>query len=272
MKITIKALLLMLVLGRSVWAVEVVATVNGEDITTQDAEIFLANSKPGAHFKFLTKKEKKSVVEQLIDRKLYMEYAKREHIENSSAFKKAFARMREKLMVDYWMKEKVEKIVISDREAKEHYQKNLTNFYRPASVKVRHILLASNAEAVEIITLLKGKKGSELKEKFIALAKEKSTGPSAVNGGELDWFVQEQMLPEFSDVAFHLKKGKITKEPVHTQFGYHVIYLEDKKESGIVPFQEVKNKIVKALRVIQFKAKLVELSKKMKKTAKITVK
>jgi parvulin-like peptidyl-prolyl isomerase len=104
------------------------------------------------------------------------------------------------------------------------------------------------------------------------LAKEKSTGPSSVNGGELDWFIQEQMVPEFSNAAFFLNIGSFTKQPVYTQFGYHVIYLEDKKEKGIAPFKEVKQDIEKSLKVLQFKKELENISKKMRKTAKIIVK
>ena len=246
--------------------------MNGKEITKQDAENFVVTNIPGAHFTFLSDIEKRSIVEQMVDRKLFIEDAKRVHIEKNPEFQKALSKVRDNLMLDYWMKEKAEEIVISDEDAKAYYDKNLTKFMRPASVKVRHILLATNAEAVEVISLLKEKQGEALREKFIELAKEKSTGPSKKNGGELDWFIQEQMVPEFSDAAFHLKKGKITKKPVHTQFGYHVIYLEDKKEKGIAPFEEAKNEIVKSLKVLQFKTKLKKLSEKMKKTAKITVK
>jgi len=271
MKVIFKVSLVTLLLGTvNLTASKVVATVNGKTITQQDVNEFVIASIPGATFDHLNEVQKKSVIKQMIERKLFLENAKEVHIEKNPEFIEALKKVRENLMLDYWMKEKVEEIVISEKDAKAYYKKHSRKFNRAASVKVRHILLATKAEAVGIIRQLE--KSKNLKEKFIELAKEKSTGPSSVNGGELDWFVQEQMVPEFSDEAFRLKKGTITKEPVKTQFGYHVIYLEDKKKKGVIPFEKVKSDIVKALRVEQFKSKLDKLSKKLKKTADISVK
>lgn len=256
----------------TLWASEVVATVNGVDITQEDVNEFVVASIPGASFNVLNKTQKKAVVNQMVDRRLFLEDAQKIEIDKNPDFIIALQKLKENLMLDYWMKEKVEEIYISDEEAENYYQENkFTKFNKPASVKVRHILVSTEAEAIQIINELKQYK-SGLKEKFIELARTKSTGPSAVNGGELDWFIKEQMVPEFSEAAFRLQKGTITKQPVQTQFGYHVIYLEDKKEQGFIPFNQVKAKIVKSLRLVQFKTKLDKLSKKLRKTAKITVK
>jgi len=271
MKVIFKVSLVALLLNTmNLTASKVVATVNGENITQKDVNAFVIASIPGATFAHLNEVQKKSVIKQMIERKLFLENAKEVHIEKNPEFIAALHKLRENLMLDYWMKEKVEEIVISEKDAKAYYKKHSSKFNRAASVKVRHILLAKRAEAVTIIRELE--KSKELKKKFIDLAKEKSTGPSSVNGGELDWFIQEQMVPEFSAAAFLLKQGTITKEPVKTQFGYHVIYLEEKKKKGAVPFEKAKADIVKALRVEQFKSKLDKLSKKLKKTADISVK
>jgi len=271
MKVIFTVSLMALLLNTmSLEASRVVATVNGEKITQEDVNKFVIASMPGATFSHLNELQRKSVINQMIERKLFIEKAKEVHIEKNPEFIEALRKVRENLMLDYWMKEKVEEIVISEKDAKAYYEKNLAKFKRVASVKVRHILLGTKVEAIAIIQELS--KSKELKEKFIELAKSKSTGPSSVNGGELDWFVREQMVPEFSDAAFLLKKGEITEYPIKTQFGYHVIYLEDKKEKGTIPFEKVKKDIVKVLRVKQFKTKLKNLSKKLKKTADISVK
>jgi len=268
----VKSTLLIFTLSTiSLCASEIVAIVNGKEISKQDIKNFIITNMPGAHFNFLSEDEKESIVEQMIDRKLYAEEAKRLHIENNLEFQIALDKAKDKLLVDYWMKEKAEEIVISDKEAKVYYANHLNNFYKDASVKVRHILVGTKAEANEIIDELLINK-STLRKTFIRLAKEKSTGPSAVNGGELDWFIQEQMVPEFSSASFLLNIGDITKIPVYSQFGYHIIYLEDKKEKGIVPFEEMKQDIVKSLKVLQFKKELENMSKKMRKTAEIIVK
>jgi len=272
MKVILKTTLLMFSLSTvSLWASEIVAVVNGKEISQQDINNFIITNMPGSHFNFLSEDEKESILEQMIDRKLFAEEAKRLHIENNLEFQIALEKAKDKLLVDYWMKEKAEEIVISEKEVKKYYENNLDKFYKDASVKVRHILVKTKAEANEIIDELMMNKVA-LKETFIKLAKERSTGPSAVNGGELDWFIQEQMVPEFSAAAFSLTVGTITTEPIYTQFGYHVIYLEDKNEKGIAPFVEVKQDIVKSLKVLQFKKELENISKKMRKTAKIIVK
>jgi len=252
------------------WASEVLAIVNDQNITQQDVNEFVVKSIPGANYNVLSERQKKSVVNQMVERKLFLEDAKRVHIENDANYQQELKKLQENLMLDYWMKKKVEEIYISDELSKKYYHDNVQKFVKPASVKVRHILLSSEEEAIVLIAELE--LSEHLKKKFIELAKEESTGPSAVNGGELDWFVYEQMLPEFSDAAFALKKGSMTKKAVKTQFGYHIIYLEDKKEAGFVPYETVKEDIVKSLRLLRFKTKLAKLSKKLKKTAKIIVK
>jgi len=253
-----------------VTASEVLATVNGYEITQEDVNAFVVQSVPGATYENLNKIQKKTVINQMIERRLALEDAKKNHIEKSEAYQKALQKVEEKLMLDFWMKKQVEEINITKKESKQYYFEHRKKFLQPASVKVRHILLATEEEALIVISELMNSKN--LKKDFIKLAKSESTGPSAENGGELDWFVIDEMLPEFSEAAFRLQKGTITKRPVKTQFGYHVIYLEDKRERGVLPYKKVEEGIIKLLRLKKFKIKLENLRKKMKKTAKISVK
>ena len=251
-------------------ASETLATVNGSDITKEEVNEFVVRSIPGMTYDSLNKAQQQGVVNKMIERKLFLEDAQKIHIENNPEYQKALKKLKENLLLDFWMKIKVEEIEISDKKAKESYYENIKKITQPASVKVRHILVTTEEEAFAIIAKLK--KSKNLKRAFIKLAKSESTGPSSVNGGELDWFVYEQMVPEFSEAAFALQKGSITETPVQTQFGYHIIYLEDKKEKTIVPYEKVKPKIVQDLRIDRFKIKLENLRKKMKETAKIIVK
>lgn len=249
---------------------EVLATVNGANISKEDVNDFVVKSIPGATFSSLTDVQKKLVLNQMIDRRLFIENAKKIKVSNSIGYKKALKKLQENLLLDYWMKLKVEEIEISEYEAKKYYSDNIEKFSKPAAVKVRHILLASEDEAISLIAELE--LSPNLKEKFISLARTESIGPSAVKGGALDWFTYEQMVPEFSEAAFSLKVGSITKKAVKTQFGYHVIYLENKREEGFISYAEVKNDIVKSLRLTKFKVELENLSKKMKKNSIIIVK
>lgn len=242
-------------------ASEVIATVNNFNITQEEVDLFVRRQLPGSNFNLLTPKQQTAIIDKLIDSKLFLEDAKKIKIDKTYEFEKAMKKLKEKLMLDFWMEKRVEEIRISNMEAKTYYRDNKDKFYQPTSVKVRHILLSTQREARDIIRELKYYRNNQLREKFIELAKKRSTGPSAINGGELNWFIKEQMVPEFSEAAFSLKKGRITKEPIKTQFGYHVIYLEDKKEQGLVPFEVVKPNIVKILRSMKFKEKLERLSK-----------
>lgn len=252
------------------WSSEVLAVVNGENITKKDVNEFVINSIPGANYNGLNQEQKKAVVNQMVERKLFLEDAKRMNIEQAVEYQEALRKLKENLILDYWMKVKVEEIAILEKDVKQYYKNNHEKFVKPASVKVRHILVVTEHEAIDLISKLK--RTPMLREKFIALAHEKSIGPSAVNGGELDWFVYEQMVPEFSEAAFSLKLGEITPKAVKTQFGYHIIYLEDKKEKGSIPYESAKEDIIKSLRMSRFKTKLDNLSKTLKKTAKIIVK
>ncbi len=254
----------------TLFASNVLATVNDSNITKEEVNEFVIKSIPGMTYDKLTEFQKKAVLNQMIERRLYLEDAKKMNIENNPLYKESLKKLKENLLLDFWMKERVEEIEISEDAAKRYYRASIEKFTQPASVKVRHILVATEEDALAIIAKLQHSKN--IRKKFIELAKSESIGPSSKNGGELDWFVYEQMVPEFSEAAFSLKKGEITTQPVKTQFGYHIIYLEDKKEKSLIPYEKVKPQIVKALRMERFKIKLESLSKKLKKTANISVK
>ena len=136
----------------------------------------------------------------------------------------------------------------------------------------RHILVKTEEEAKKIIDELKGLRGEKLKQKFIELAKAKSTGPSGPRGGDLGYFGKGQMVPPFEKAAFGTKPGHIDLQPVKTQFGYHVIYVEDKKEAATKPFDEVKPYIEQRLKMEKFKQEMQDKLATLKSKAKIQYK
>jgi parvulin-like peptidyl-prolyl isomerase len=168
-----------------------------------------------------------------------------------------------------WMKKQMDSAVVSDSEAKAFYDKNKEKFMMPETVHARHILVKSDKEAKDIIGKLKGLKDDALKNKFIALAKSKSTGPSGPKGGDLGNFKKGQMVPEFSKAVWALKPGEVTVTPVKTQFGYHVIYLEAKNEAKPVSYDMVKEKIIATLKQQEFAKKIAEVAKELKSKANI---
>ncbi len=245
------------------------ATVNGQPVTDQDIQAIIQVI-PGAKFDKLTKEQQKKIVEQAVEKKLLAEKAIASGIEKSPEYQKTLDTMKKELALEMWMKKQFESVKVSDKEMKDFYNKNIQMFKQPAQAKARHILLKSKKEAEKVIAELK--KAKDVKAKFIELAKKKSTGPSAANGGELGWFDAKRMVKPFSDAAFKLKKGQFTHTPVKTQFGYHVIYLEDKKPAGNVSFEQAKANIAQSLKVRKFQEMMKKTAKELKAKADIKMK
>jgi len=270
LKLAKTSLLAVAVMATSVVASDILVTVNGKNVTKQDAEQFVAAAQPNAHFSQLAPAQQQMIKERLVEKVLFTELAKKEGIENDADFKAAIAKIKEELLVNIWMKKQLDNTLVSDSEAKEFYEKNKDKFAQPASMHARHILVKTEKEAEEIINELKALKGDALKAKFIELAKAKSTGPTGPKGGDLGTFTQGQMVPEFSKAAWALKDGEVTLKPVKTQFGYHVILLEKKNDAQPLTYDQVKDKIIASLKQKQFAVKIAEVAKELKSKAKIT--
>ncbi len=249
----------------------VYATVNGEEVTDKDISALL-RAMPGAKFENLNADQKKSVINQAVDRKLLTKEALKEGITKDKEFQKTLELIKNDLALEMWMKRVFKNVKVSEKEIKDYFEKNKDKFVKPATVKARHIVVKSQKEAQEIINELKGLKAKELEKKFIELAKKKSTGPSGPNGGELGWFSSKQMVPEFSKAAFSLKKGEITTKPVKTQFGYHVILVEDKKDGGVVKLDNVRTQIENVIKMEKFRKKVSKKAEELRKKAKIIIK
>ncbi len=269
LKLVKTSLLAVAVMATSVVASDILVTVNGKNITKQDAEQFVAAAQKGAHFAQLDKAQQEMIKQRLVEKILFTELAKKEGIDKNPEFIKNMEKIKEELLVNMWMKIQLESTIVSDSEAKEFYAKNKDKFKQPESVKASHILVKTEDEAKAIIKELKPLKGAALKEKFVVLAKAKSTGPSGPKGGDLGTFSKGQMVPEFSKAVWALKDGTITMEAVKTQFGYHVIYLEKKNSAQPVSYDKVKDKIILSLKQKQFSGKIAEMAKELKSKAKI---
>ena len=244
----------------------VLAEVDGKKITVKELNAYLqgitgdyrirVQDLPAQHIK-------KFVSDYVQTLELYNKKAK--SIENTPQFKAA----KMKLAVDMWIKNRLNEIKISDKQAREFYEKNKDIYFKTTpKIKARHILVKDKALAEKLINELKGLKGKALEEKFAELAKKYSVGPSKVNGGELGWFDPKQMVPEFAKAASELKPGEITLKPVKTRFGWHIILVEGKKENNYMPYEQVKPQIIAYLKQLKLKKELesVKNSYKVKYT------
>ena len=268
MKLIKSAVLSTMLATSSLMSAEVLATVNGKSISKSDVDTILK----AQHMSFdkLSKSQQKQILDKLIERELLVDVASKAGVEKDPEFLKALNNYKKDLEIKVWMDKIYKRTLISDSEANKYYQEHKEQFKTPAKVHARHILVKSEKEAKDIIAQLSKLKGEELKKKFIELAKTKSTGPSGKSGGDLGFFGVGQMVKPFNDAVFSMQKGEITKEPVKTQFGYHVIYLEDKKPAGVSSFEDVKNRIISKMRQEQFSKTIKDTIENQKKSAKIT--
>jgi len=252
-------------------AAETLATVDGKPVTTEDAKIYVAQTQPGAQYGALPNDQKKMIVDRLIERALFIDQAKKEGIEKDPEYQRLLDRDKEELMVRTWLTKQFKNTVISDSEAKAYYDKHADEFKIPAQVHARHILVKDEKDAQAITDQLKSLKGEELKKKFIELAKAKSTGPTGPKGGDLGFFGPGQMVKPFNDAVFAMKQGDITTKPVKTQFGYHVIYVDEIKPAKTVPYEEAKKRIIDMLKQKTFSAKMAKMVSSLKEKAKIVL-
>jgi parvulin-like peptidyl-prolyl isomerase len=242
---TTKKIVSALVLVTSILSAETLVTVNGTAITQTDVDSALMNATQGRFNQVPPEKQvefRRQVLDQLVAKELIYTDAKKTGVLNSSEFKDEYQKVQEKvkkeIAVQIWQKNQLDKVSVSSSELKKYYDDNKAEFKEPESVRARHILVKTKEEAETLLKDLK-LKGKALEQKFIELAKEKSVGPSGPKGGDLGYFAKGQMVPEFNDKAFSMKVGTVS-EPVKTQFGYHLIYLEDKKDAKNLSFDEVK--------------------------------
>jgi len=145
--------------------------------------------------------------------------------------------VEEQVIQDFWLQREIARKVTAEK-LQQSYEERLKSMPAEEEVHARHILVATEDEAKAIIADLK--KGGD----FDKLAKEKSTDKaSGAEGGDLGWFKKSDMVKEFADAAFALKKGELSETPIKTQFGYHVIKLEDRRQAPPPAFEEMQDQL-----------------------------
>ena len=212
----------------------VLAKVNGSEIRQSDVALAEEELGPSlAQMDPATKKE--NVLAFLIDMKIVAKAAEDKKIEDRPDFKARLAFTRNRLLMDNLLA--VEgKAATTDEAMKKVYDEAAKQIEGEQEVHARHILVETEDEAKAIEAELK--KGAD----FAELAKKKSKDPGAADGGDLGFFTKDQMVPEFSTVAFALEPGKIS-DPVKSQFGWHIIKVEEKRSRKAPDFDQVKAQI-----------------------------
>jgi peptidyl-prolyl cis-trans isomerase C len=177
------------------------------------------------------------MIERMVDSKLVADEGRAQKIDQSAEYKERVARTDERILTDITLRSKI-KPMVSDDKVRARYDSVVAKMKNEEEVRARHILVKTEAEAKAIIDQLN--KGGD----FAKIAGEKSTDKgSAANGGDLGFFNKGSMVPAFADAAFAMKKGEVSKAPVKTEFGFHVIKLEDRRTAPAPAFDKVKTQI-----------------------------
>lgn len=167
-----------------------------------------------------------ALVDSIIDTKLAAADARAKKLHEEADFRARMDRIEDQLLQRMVLEKEMTQ-AISDATLKQRYEKTVAGLAEREEVHARHILVKTEDEAKMVIKEL-GKGGD-----FAELAKTKSTGPSGPNGGDLGFFGKGQMVPAFEKAAFAMKKGEVSGDPIKTQFGYHVIKVEDRRKAEV---------------------------------------
>jgi peptidyl-prolyl cis-trans isomerase C len=216
---------------------ETLATVNGEAIKSSRMDEQLAQI-PAQIQAGREAEVKKVLLERLVDQALVAQEFAKLKLDKNPEYQKQLKAVTLQLQANTVMAEHVSNTLTTARLQQE-YDANRDKLAFPA-VKAKHILVPTEADARAILAIA-------TPANFSQLAKEKSQGPSAKTGGELGWFRREQMIPEFAQLAFSTQPGTIASQPVKTQFGWHVIMVEERNERYLPPLEQVSNELRQGL-------------------------
>ena len=212
----------------------VIARVNGVDI--RESDLALAEEDLGAEVQAASPEAKREhLIAYLADMIMVAQAADKKKLADNPDFQRRLAFMRTKLLMGFELQEEA-KAALSDEALHQTYDDAVRSMGGQEEVRARHILVDSEDEAKAVLDQLKA--GGD----FATLAKDKSKDPGAAAGGDLGYFTKEQVVPEFAEVAFKMYPGQVSN-PVKTQFGWHIIKVEDKRTRKPPEFERVKDQI-----------------------------
>lgn len=235
---------------------KVVATINDQPIT--EADIANAEAEIGGDLGTLPESQKRlALIEYLIDNQLFAAAAEKDKLDTGPDFEAKLAYLRRRALRELYFEKSIRESV-KDEEVRKVYDDQVAKLKPEEEVQARHILVESEDQAKELAAKIKGG------EDFAKLAKEnsKDTG-SKEDGGMLGYFARGQMVPQFETAAFALKKGEVSA-PVQSQFGWHVIKLEDRRPRQPPSYESVKDRILNSMLLRKAQQTAMELRSNVK--------
>ena len=228
---------------------QVVAVVNGAEIRVSDVLEMIGRLPQNVQMQAFSNMP--AMIERTIDLELILKASEQAGLREDPEVQEQIEVIARDVMRQTYL-ERLAESAVTETELQQAYDTYLAD-NPPEEVRARHILVESEAEALEIIGQLDG--GAD----FAALAQEKSTGPTGENGGDLGYFQRGQMVAPFAEAAFSLEPGTYTAEPVQTQFGWHVILVEDKRTNEPPSLQDLEPQLRQQLEQDAIQAHLAEL-------------
>ena len=230
---------------------DIVARVGETAITESDVALAMADF--AAELERVPEAQRRGVIiDVLVDIQLLAAAAREKGLHETEAFTRRIEFLTARALRNAYVQSEIAD-TITDDEVSMEYENQTANFEPQDQVHARHILVASKEEAEAIIAELDG--GAD----FAKLATEKSTGPSGPNGGDLGTFARGQMVPEFETAAFGLDAGAHSAAPVQTQFGWHVIKVEEKTKTAPPPLEQVREQIRNVIVRKKFEAAMFDI-------------
>lgn len=239
-----------LMLSGSLWA-ETVATVNGAEISSDVFNMYLESriQKPASA---ATEDERATILEEIKDIYLLTTQPRTKEIRKDPRTMAQIELQTRGILAQAVAADFLARNAASDAEIMSSYESQIA-LAPPLEFKARHILVETQSQAQDVVKALEG--GADFQE----LAKEKSTGPSGPNGGDLGWFGPSQMVAPFSKAVGSLEDGAFTKTPVQTQFGWHVILREDSREAQPPTLESVRDVVKQRIEQERLQKYLQEL-------------
>lgn len=234
----------------------VLARVDGTEI--RESDLALAESDIGSALQSAPPEARReALITYLIDVTIIAKAAEAQKLQQAPGFDRQVAYARQKVLMEALL-EKESKAASSEEAMKKVYDESVAQNKPVAEVRARHILVETEDKAKEVLAKLKA--GGD----FAELAKAESKDPGSADGGDLGYFAEGQMVPEFAEAAFKLDKGALS-EPVKTQFGWHIIKVEDKRDKPVPEYDQVKDQI----ETFVVRRAQTELVGKLRESAKI---
>ncbi|BDI05422.1 peptidylprolyl isomerase [Sphaerotilus microaerophilus] len=257
LQIAVSAVALSAALLPSLAAAQNIAIVNGKAVPKARFDTLMTQiTKQGNQPR--TPDLERQVKDELVLREIFVQEAERAGVQRSDEYKQQMDLARQSLLIRELFTSYQKKNPVTDEQLKAEYDK-LKGQNSGKEYRARHILVEKEDEAKALVAKIKG--GA----KFEDLAKASSKDPgSAQNGGDLDWAAPGNYVPEFSQAMTKLEKGKFTEEPVKSQFGYHIIQLEDVREAQFPPLEDIKAQLRQRLE----QQKMAKFQEELKAKAK----